>query len=167
MFDDMTVQRFWSKVEVRSKEECWPWKLSIKSNTDYGKFTVKGKWLVPHRTALCIHTGLPYKNKFLSLHSCDNPPCCNPHHLRWGTHKDNSQDMVRRNRAVKSFLGKDRIGQNNPNRKLTKEQVDSIRSDNRTITEIAREYGVGWATVQSVRLHQSWVENHDRQTNTG
>ena len=32
------------------------------------------------------------------MHSCDNPICCNPKHLSKGTHKDNSDDKVRKNR---------------------------------------------------------------------
>lgn len=32
------------------------------------------------------------------LHSCDNPRCINPKHLRAGTHAENMQDMVDRSR---------------------------------------------------------------------
>jgi hypothetical protein len=44
-------------------------------------------------------SGVDVKDLFV-LHSCDNPPCCNPNHLRTGTAKDNSRDMVERGRLV-------------------------------------------------------------------
>lgn len=31
-----------------------------------------------------------------SCHSCDNRPCINPLHLRWGTRQDNVDDMMAR-----------------------------------------------------------------------
>ena len=34
------------------------------------------------------------------LHSCDNPPCVNPNHLRIGTPKENNEDMMSRGRQV-------------------------------------------------------------------
>ncbi len=35
------------------------------------------------------------------LHKCDNKWCINPEHLSIGTHKDNSEDMVVKNRQAK------------------------------------------------------------------
>jgi hypothetical protein len=35
--DPLTVARFWSKVDVRSAGECWPWMASC-SEKGYGRF---------------------------------------------------------------------------------------------------------------------------------
>ena len=34
-----------------------------------------------------------------ACHTCDRPPCVNPVHLRWGTHKDNMAQMAWRGRT--------------------------------------------------------------------
>ena len=54
------------------------------------------------------------------LHSCDNSICCNPHHLSWGSHQDNMDDMKQRDRhglpktvvrAIKTLLDGDKTHQ--------------------------------------------------------
>lgn len=37
-------------------------------------------------------------SEIMVLHSCDNPTCINPNHLRIGTAKDNAQDREKRGR---------------------------------------------------------------------
>lgn len=40
------------------------------------------------------------------LHSCDNPRCVNPKHLRYGTPAENTQDRIVRNRQKRNKLAK-------------------------------------------------------------
>lgn len=95
-----TAYRFWSKVDKKSDNECWNWKGTIKKR--YGWFRVyvdrKEREFIASRVALYL-SGVDVKDLFV-LHSCDNPPCCNPNHLRTGTAKDNSNDMIERGRFV-------------------------------------------------------------------
>lgn len=88
--------RFWRNVDRRAGSECWPWKGSIGSN-GYGVFSIRGKQLVASRRAYELTFG-PIPDGLFVLHSCDNRPCCNPAHLRVGTHTDNMRDMVSRDR---------------------------------------------------------------------
>jgi hypothetical protein len=96
-------ERFWSKIQVKSQEECWVW-IPSKAN-DYGIF----KWskdgqeyrMRSHRLMWFITFGNP--GDMLVCHSCDNPPCVNPKHLFLGTNYDNTQDMVKKNRHAKGF----------------------------------------------------------------
>lgn len=70
----------------------------------YGVFncTQKGKrkWFKMHRVAYSLFNNIELTSENLVLHSCDNRACCNPHHLRIGTAKDNSMDMVHKGRSL-------------------------------------------------------------------
>lgn len=92
--------RFWSKVDKPSEDECWIWKGKRKNNYGWFKVNLNGKVkeFIASRVAL-YYSGIDIDNTFV-LHSCDNPPCCNPKHLRTGTAKDNSSDMIERGRRV-------------------------------------------------------------------
>lgn len=93
--------------------------------------------------------GEPRPDGAYALHSCDNPPCVNRRHLRWGTHAENMADTAGK---------RDMAGEKNPNRKLTEEDVMKIRNDPRTLQEIADEFGVSNQLVSRIKLRQAW--NH-------
>jgi len=94
--DKNVEKRFWSKVDVKSKNECWEW-VAGKRRDGYGRFTIGNKEALPHRVSYKIHNGRIPKN-MLILHKCDNRACVNPNHLYAGTQQDNMDDMYRKGR---------------------------------------------------------------------
>jgi hypothetical protein len=93
------VRRFHAGVDRRGPDECWPWKGTI-GQGGYGLLkTVQRKNIRVSRLALELDGRPP--GKLWALHSCDNPPCCNPAHLFLGTSQDNVTDAVTKGRMVK------------------------------------------------------------------
>lgn len=92
----IVAARFWSRVSVGRRDECWEWRGS-RDGKQYGTFTVGSAPWGSHRLAwVLVHGSIP--DGLHVLHRCDNPPCVNPHHLFLGTHLENMQDMVRKGR---------------------------------------------------------------------
>jgi hypothetical protein len=88
------TERFWTKVERGLPDRCWEWRAG-RDNHNYGNFSVHSVMHHAHRIAYELTYG-PIPDGCMVLHSCDNPPCCNPAHLRTGTHVDNMRDMRER-----------------------------------------------------------------------
>jgi hypothetical protein len=94
--------RFWSRVDTSGGVfACWPWtgprqtggRYGIAAKVDYGHV------IYAHRRALELALGRELLPGMVAMHSCDNPPCCNPLHLSEGTKADNAADMVAKGRA--------------------------------------------------------------------
>ena len=90
------------------------------------------------------------------MHSCDNPPCCNPAHLRAGTHAENEADKWARNRT--RLQG--RSGTANSQARLTDQQVLAIRARYRSGLETQRslavQYGVTRQTIGKIVRGLKW-----------
>ncbi len=98
-------QAFWSKVDIKSENECW--KFKGHKNYDYGSYRKIGSGGSPipaHRYAWELAYGEIPKGKVIR-HSCDNPLCCNPKHLLCGTQQDNIMDIYARGRMNTIRLG--------------------------------------------------------------
>ena len=98
MIQKERIDKFWDTVDkTEGPTGCWPW-LGWKDDTGRGRFRLNGATVTAPRVALIIDKGLP-DSTLHACHSCDNPECCNPSHLSWGTRKENMKDMARKGRA--------------------------------------------------------------------
>lgn len=95
------IERFWSFVDIGESDECWIWKGATQNNRQgHGAFSSGISWwgtAPAHRIALLLYESVSHFDRlsFQACHTCNNPPCCNPRHLYWGTHKTNADDRTR------------------------------------------------------------------------
>lgn len=96
-FGSSRHELFLAKVACGAPDECWGW-TAHRNARGYGQFHLDGGRLtLAHRYALALVVAPPFAGA-CALHKCDNPPCCNPTHLYWGTRADNGRDAAERNR---------------------------------------------------------------------
>jgi hypothetical protein len=96
-FNDLAA-RFWPRVA--RTESCWNW-TGYLSKAGYGFISPTATTnRSAHRVAWELTHNVKLTPDQLLLHSCDNPRCVNPAHLRIGTYADNTHDMIERGRAA-------------------------------------------------------------------
>ena len=90
------INNFLAKFNRGDNDDCWNW-MASSNEGGYGWFSVGERMELAHRVSYTyFNGGIP--QGLLVLHSCDNPICINPHHLRVGTQQDNIDDMTGRGR---------------------------------------------------------------------
>ena len=144
------AERFWPKVSVAEKKDCWEW-TAARWRNGYGHLRVRrsGVWsnLGAHRISWLLHFG--DAGDLGVLHRCDNRACVNPDHLFLGTQTDNMRDASTKDRIPR--------GSSRAHSKLSDVQVSSIkRRPSDRAASLASEFGVSSATIYDIRKGRRW-----------
>jgi hypothetical protein len=144
-----STARFWKKVVIRGKDDCWNWRGRGKNYPTHwdGK-----KGMGANRYSLQLKLGRSLKTEEFACHTCDNKRCVNPSHLFVGSSLDNSKDMVGKGRKES---GEDVYGA-----KLTASDVLKLRikyaKGNISIRDLAAETKVSEANLNHVLRGKTW-----------
>lgn len=108
MKDRKLYDRLLEKIVIDESTGCWNWtgyafdKRPYPGNR-YGCIgirdpeTNKSRTIATHRAMWFAVHGKPAAGQCV-CHSCDNPKCVNPNHLWLGSRRDNTMDMIKKNR---------------------------------------------------------------------
>lgn len=115
----------------------------------YVRIRIEGHTYPIHRW-IWIEAHGPIPNGLLVRHKCDNRDCINLDHLELGTHSDNTLDAVKRGRWPRQD------GENNPQAKLTWNDIESIRASSLSAQELANHYFTTPRNVRKIRQGTRW-----------
>jgi hypothetical protein len=181
------ADRLWANVDKSGgPEACWPW-TKYRNGQGYGMIGVADhKTERTHRVAWVVARGKIAPETPCVLHRCDNPPCCNPSHLRLGTHGQNMAEMKERGRTNAHLRRGDRNGsrkhperrprgdvhwtrtrpgdvprgEDNAAAKLDEGKVREIRfrhAAGGTYRGLGREFGVTGTMVRAIVQRRAWT----------
>jgi hypothetical protein len=176
-------------VHRSGTDECWPIVGVSYSADGYGK--LKGplrsgdpsQFWTAHRVAYAVTHDLlsGQMSRVHILHTCDNPPCCNPAHLYVGDPIRNVEDRVARGRSARGEQAGLRVhperaarGDRNGTRKfpervargervtiskLTEADVRTIRTEWPRVTQgdLAAKFNVSVNAIQQVLYRKTWA----------
>jgi hypothetical protein len=117
-------------------DECLEWPFT-KGTNGYGWLAYQGRGSNASRVMCILAHGEP-PNGAVALHSCDNKPCVNPRHLRWGTQSENMTETYSRKLRQSKLSPSDR------------EKIRSLAGV-MPKSETARRYGVSRAAVWKIQ----------------
>ncbi len=153
-----TEAAFWERVDTSAEAGCWNW-LGFKDRLGYGHVRASQLCdsILTHRVAwTCLYGRIPAGLDV--LHECDNPSCCNPSHLRLGTHQDNMRDKAARGRVVV------KSGQQSNLSSLTEEAVTYIWENRHRhqSKELATKFGVTKSAITRIYSGRTWAVYYEK-----
>ena len=144
------ISRIWDMVCKAGEDGCWLWTGCKRAG--YGRIRMGGRQghlYVATRLIYWLTKGVD-PGPLKVLHTCDNPPCCNPKHLWLGTDEENNSDKEVKGRADHPF------GIDNGLARLTDADALAIRFSDETNRELARYYHVTDVAISCVRTGRTW-----------
>ncbi len=143
------VERFMKFVKIQPG--CWEW-IGPVNETGYGRFFLNGKNRKAPRVAYELMVGpIPPSDYSIHgtmiMHTCDNPKCVNPAHLRLGDAGLNMTDALLKGRL------------RGPAQILTLDRARAIKArlaEGAKKVAVAKEFGVSAACVRGIADGRTW-----------
>lgn len=150
-----TPQEAWDRLiapKLVKRGDCLCYEGGTHDGRGYGSVVIGNKAsgarrVKTHRIAHMLFNG-PVDGLAV-MHICDNPPCCNPAHLKTGTIADNQRDMAAKGRSGKAGAI------------LTPDQVRTIRAERALGTKLralADRFGVGVMAISQAANRRNWKD---------
>lgn len=150
-------ESFYVNIKKKSINDCWEWDGTLYSN-GYGcfRFCINSfrYHIKAHRASFIINNKKEIPKNYNVCHKCDNPKCVNPSHLFLGTPKDNSRDMVNKNRSFKPR------GIKHPKAKLKNNDIIKIRKLHKngvSTKEISKIFNIGIRHINNIINNKYWT----------
>jgi len=156
---DTLQERFFENVAITDDEsECWLWEGAQRGGSEklgrYGQVCHNSKIYYAHRVAWSIYneSEVPEGMHVLHANTCKSRLCCNPKHLRIGTHLTNMRQ--------KKVDGTQNMGQTHGLSKLTNIKVKKIRELHATGEwkqyELAKKFRITAGHVSNIVQRKVW-----------
>ena len=139
-----TYQQFIQRIDSEGGlKTCWEW-MGIKYKpSGYGRFKIKGKEYLAHRIAYSFFWNVDLQHCNVIMHTCDNPSCCNPLHLKNSTQLENMKDKMSKNRFSNG------IKTNKNNQPYDSSLIKKMHLDGYTNQQIANALGCHRHTIRN------------------
>lgn len=141
------TEDFLRKNVTATTDDCIEWPYS-KNNKGYGLAVINGKQRVASNWMCRLAHGEPFMIWNSAAHSCCNPGCVNPRHLRWASHTENMADKV--------VHGTINIGERNGKTTITEEDVLAIRNAPAKLAPLVERYGLTKYAISKIRAGKTW-----------
>ena len=141
------MDAFLAMAIASDTDECIEWKWADNA-VGYGIRYAKGRSpkLATHIVMEAV--GRPRPGDLYCCHSCNNPPCINPKHLRWDTNSGNQLDRRK--------AGNDCAGERHHFARLTEVEARRIKFGGEQISVLAEELSVSISHVRNIRWGHRW-----------
>lgn len=146
-------------IKINKITGCWEY-IGAPDKNGYHKFTINrnGKQIQikAHRAAIEMATGILVPKDKCVCHKCDNPPCCNPNHLKVGSNQDNYNDM-RNNGRDKKAKG-EQAGNARYNWKIINKIRELDNTGKYTQQQLADKFDTIQSYISQIILNKRWYD---------
>lgn len=148
------IRSFWKRnAGPYPKKVEEPTNLSqLKNKKGYFRVKILGNTESVHKLVALAFSGLPEPGQ-VCRHLDGNQSNNHAYNLKWGTSQENAEDSIAH--------GTMQMGESHYASRLTQNDVDAIRSSDKTDRELAEVYGVTSDHIYKIRTFEKWRGDRD------